>query len=68
MSDGRTPFPEFGLDHAFAQKYKYVLERYVRLFLGTIGQYFIFMEDNAEPRRVNLVDNIVEEEGICRKL
>ncbi|GFX59936.1 metabotropic glutamate receptor 4 [Trichonephila clavipes] len=33
-----------------------ILEQHVRLFRGTMGAEFLFMDDNARPHRANIVD------------
>ncbi|GFW64705.1 transposable element Tcb2 transposase [Trichonephila clavipes] len=37
-----------------------ILEQDVRLFRGTMGAEFLFMDDNARPHRANIVD-----ESLC---
>ncbi|GFV27755.1 DDE_3 domain-containing protein [Trichonephila clavipes] len=33
-----------------------ILEQHVRLFRGAMGAEFLFMDDNARPHRVNMID------------
>ena len=42
------------------------LEPYVRLFRGAVGPEFIFIDDNARPHRVLMVDEYLESEDIQR--
>ena len=50
-----------------AERYRNeVLEPYVRFFRGTVGDQFVFMDDNAQPHTTVLVDIYLEEEGIHR--
>ncbi|GBM43277.1 Transposable element Tcb1 transposase [Araneus ventricosus] len=37
-----------------------ILEQHVRLFRGTIGAEFLFMDDNARPHRANIVDECLQ--------
>ncbi|GFT22506.1 transposable element Tcb2 transposase [Trichonephila clavipes] len=43
-----------------------ILEQHVRLFRGTMGAEFLFMDDNARPHRVNIVDKCLQSEDITR--
>ncbi|GFW68308.1 DDE_3 domain-containing protein [Trichonephila clavipes] len=43
-----------------------ILEQHVRLFRGTMGAEFLFMDDNARPRRANIVDGCLQSEDITR--
>ncbi|GFV00954.1 transposable element Tcb2 transposase [Trichonephila clavipes] len=43
-----------------------ILEQHVRLFRGTMGAEFRFMDDNAHPHRANIVDECLQSEGITR--
>ncbi|GFX81049.1 transposable element Tc3 transposase [Trichonephila clavipes] len=36
-----------------------ILEQHVRLFRGTMGAEFLFMDDNARPHRANIVDEFL---------
>ncbi|GFT49969.1 uncharacterized protein TNCV_4175921 [Trichonephila clavipes] len=40
------------------------LEQHVRLFRGTMGAEFLFMDDNARPHRANIVDKCLQSEEI----
>ncbi|GFW98880.1 transposable element Tcb1 transposase [Trichonephila clavipes] len=42
------------------------LEQHVRLFRGAMGSEFLFMDDNARPHRVNIVDQCLQSEDITR--
>ncbi|GFW00804.1 transposable element Tcb2 transposase [Trichonephila clavipes] len=41
-----------------------ILEQHVRLFWGTMGAEFRFMDDNARPHRANIVDEYLQSEDI----
>ncbi|GFX07829.1 kelch-like protein 20 [Trichonephila clavipes] len=43
-----------------------ILEQHVRLFRGAMGAEFLFMDDNARPRRANIVDKCLQSEDITR--
>ncbi|GFT79371.1 transposable element Tcb1 transposase [Trichonephila clavipes] len=43
-----------------------ILEQHVRLFRGTIGAEFPFMDNNTRPQRANIVDECLQSEGITR--
>ncbi|GFW93764.1 uncharacterized protein TNCV_4220451 [Trichonephila clavipes] len=43
-----------------------ILEQHVRLFRGAMGAEFLFMDDNARPHRVNIVDEFLQSEDITR--
>ncbi|GFX61337.1 transposable element Tc3 transposase [Trichonephila clavipes] len=43
-----------------------ILEQHVRLFRGTMGAEFLFMDDNAHPHRANIVDECLQSEDITR--
>ncbi|GFS56933.1 transposable element Tcb1 transposase [Trichonephila clavipes] len=43
-----------------------ILEQHIRLFLGVMGAEFLFMDDNALPRRANIVDECLQSEDITR--
>ncbi|GFX10967.1 transposable element Tcb2 transposase [Trichonephila clavipes] len=43
-----------------------ILEQHVRLFRGTMGTEFLFMDDNARPHRANIVDECLQSEDIIR--
>ncbi|GFX11384.1 transposable element Tcb2 transposase [Trichonephila clavipes] len=43
-----------------------ILEQHVRLFRGAMGAEFLFMDDNARPHRVNIVDECLQLEDITR--
>ncbi|GFU40108.1 transposable element Tcb2 transposase [Trichonephila clavipes] len=43
-----------------------ILEQQVRLFRGTMGAEFLFMDDNAHPHRANVVDEWLQSEDITR--
>ncbi|GFW77723.1 transposable element Tcb1 transposase [Trichonephila clavipes] len=63
-----TPLHAFDVGFVTVQQYKNeVLEPHVRRFRGAIGQDFIFVDDNARSQRANLLENFLEEEGICRR-
>ncbi|GFU04970.1 integrase catalytic domain-containing protein [Trichonephila clavipes] len=42
------------------------MEQHVRLFWGTMGAEFLFMDDNAHPHRANIVDECLQSEDITR--
>ncbi|GFX12767.1 DDE_3 domain-containing protein [Trichonephila clavipes] len=41
-----------------------ILQQHVRLFRGTMGAEFLFMDDNARPQRANIVDECLQSEDI----
>ncbi|GFU76084.1 transposable element Tc1 transposase [Trichonephila clavipes] len=43
-----------------------MLEQHVRLFQGTMGAEFLFMDDNARPHRANIVDECLQSVDITR--
>ncbi|GFV60309.1 transposable element Tcb1 transposase [Trichonephila clavipes] len=43
-----------------------ILEQHVRLFRGTMGDEFLFMDDSARPHRANIVDECLQSEDINR--
>ncbi|GFS49189.1 transposable element Tcb1 transposase [Trichonephila clavipes] len=43
-----------------------ILEQHVRLFRGAMDAEFLFMDDNARPRRANIVDECLQSENITR--
>ncbi|GFT17815.1 DDE_3 domain-containing protein [Trichonephila clavipes] len=43
-----------------------ILEQHVRLFWGAMGAEFLFMDDNARPHRVNIVDECLQSGDITR--
>ncbi|GFV68263.1 dorsal-ventral patterning protein tolloid [Trichonephila clavipes] len=43
-----------------------ILEQHVRVFRGAMGAEFLFMDDNARPRRANIVDECFQSEDITR--
>ncbi|GFX24043.1 transposable element Tcb1 transposase [Trichonephila clavipes] len=43
-----------------------ILEQHVRLFRGTMGAEFLFMDDNARPHRANIVDECLQSGDITR--
>ncbi|GFX27776.1 transposable element Tcb1 transposase [Trichonephila clavipes] len=43
-----------------------ILEQHVRLFRGTMGAEFLFMDDNARPHRANIVDECLQSKDITR--
>ncbi|GFV76946.1 transposable element Tcb1 transposase [Trichonephila clavipes] len=43
-----------------------ILEQHARLFRGAMGAEFLFMDDNARPHRVNIVDECLQSEDITR--
>ncbi|GFX56378.1 DDE_3 domain-containing protein [Trichonephila clavipes] len=43
-----------------------ILEQHVRLFRGPMCAEFLFMDDNARPRRANIVDECLQSEDITR--
>ncbi|GFW44538.1 transposable element Tc3 transposase [Trichonephila clavipes] len=43
-----------------------ILEQHVRLFRGTMGAEFLFMDDNARPPRAKIVDECLQSEDITR--
>ncbi|GFX95827.1 DDE_3 domain-containing protein [Trichonephila clavipes] len=44
-----------------------ILEQHVRLFRGTIGAEFLFMDENVRPDRANILDECLQLEDITRK-
>ncbi|GFV05170.1 DDE_3 domain-containing protein [Trichonephila clavipes] len=44
----------------------FILERHVRLFRGAMGAEFLFMDNNARPRRANIVDECLQSDDITR--
>ncbi|GFY20377.1 DDE_3 domain-containing protein [Trichonephila clavipes] len=43
-----------------------ILEQHVRLFRDAMGAEFLFMDDNARPHLVNIVDECLQSEDITR--
>ncbi|GFV83772.1 transposable element Tcb1 transposase [Trichonephila clavipes] len=43
-----------------------ILEQHVCLFRGAMGAEFLFMDDNARPRRAKNVDECLQSEDITR--
>ncbi|GFW05108.1 transposable element Tcb1 transposase [Trichonephila clavipes] len=43
-----------------------ILEQHARLFRGSMGPEFLFMNDNARPHRANIVDEYLQSEEITR--
>ncbi|GFY00909.1 transposable element Tc3 transposase [Trichonephila clavipes] len=43
-----------------------MLEMHVRLFRGTMGAEFLFMDDNARPHRANILSECLQSEDITR--
>ncbi|GFU06787.1 DDE_3 domain-containing protein [Trichonephila clavipes] len=43
-----------------------ILEQHVRLFRGTMGAEFLFMDDNTCPHRADIVDECLQSEDITR--
>ncbi|GFT79515.1 transposable element Tcb1 transposase [Trichonephila clavipes] len=43
-----------------------ILKQHVRLFWGTIGAEFPFMDNNTRPQSANIVDECLQSEGITR--
>ncbi|GFX58279.1 transposable element Tcb1 transposase [Trichonephila clavipes] len=41
-----------------------ILEQHVRFFRGAMGAEFLFMDDNAHPHHVNIVDDCLQSEAI----
>ncbi|GFU45124.1 transposable element Tcb2 transposase [Trichonephila clavipes] len=41
-----------------------ILESHARLFRGTMGAEFLFMDDNARPHHTNIVDECLQSEDI----
>ncbi|GFW80899.1 transposable element Tc1 transposase [Trichonephila clavipes] len=41
-----------------------ILEQHIRLFWGTMGVEFLFMDDNTRPHRANIVDECLQSEDI----
>ena len=67
MLNGSTRLHLFQRGSLNGQKYRdEILEPYVRLFRGSIGPQFIFMDDNARPHRAGLVNEYLESEDIVR--
>ncbi|GFT96719.1 transposable element Tc1 transposase [Trichonephila clavipes] len=50
----------------FGSRTDVILEQYVRLFRGTMGAEFLFLDDNARPHRANIVDECLQTEDITR--
>ena len=44
-----------------------ILRAFVEPYAGAIGYSFLIMDDNARPHRAELVDDMLEEEGIERR-
>ncbi|GFX62340.1 dopamine beta-hydroxylase [Trichonephila clavipes] len=44
----------------------FILEQHARLFRGTMGAEFLFMDDNALPHRANIVDEGLQSDDITR--
>ncbi|GFU98750.1 uncharacterized protein TNCV_1214661 [Trichonephila clavipes] len=44
-----------------------ILEQHVRLFRGSMGAEFLFMDDNAHPHRANIVDECLQSEDITHR-
>ncbi|GFT76473.1 transposable element Tcb1 transposase [Trichonephila clavipes] len=43
-----------------------ILEQHKRLFRGTMGAEFLFVDDSARPHRANIVDEYLQTEDITR--
>ncbi|GFT56043.1 transposable element Tcb1 transposase [Trichonephila clavipes] len=43
-----------------------ILKQHVRLFRGTMGAEFLFMDDNVRPHRANIVDECLQSKDITR--
>ncbi|GFV90612.1 DDE_3 domain-containing protein [Trichonephila clavipes] len=43
-----------------------ILEQHVRLFRGTMGAEFLFMDDNAHPHRANILGECLQSDDITR--
>ena len=43
-----------------------ILDVYVRTYAGAIRRQFIFMDDNARPRRARVVEEYIQQETIVR--
>ncbi|GFS57140.1 transposable element Tcb1 transposase [Trichonephila clavipes] len=43
-----------------------ILEQHVRLFRGSMGAEFLFMENGTGPHRANIVDECLQSEDITR--
>ncbi|GFW81959.1 transposable element Tcb1 transposase [Trichonephila clavipes] len=43
-----------------------ILEQHVRLFRGTMGAEFLFMDDNIRPYHANIIDECLQSEDITR--
>ncbi|GFX07542.1 transposable element Tc3 transposase [Trichonephila clavipes] len=43
-----------------------ILEQHVRLFRGTMGAEFLFMDDNVPSHHANIVDECLQSEDITR--
>ncbi|KFM69603.1 Transposable element Tc3 transposase, partial [Stegodyphus mimosarum] len=43
-----------------------ILEQHIRLFRGAMGAQFVLMDDNACPRRANIVRECLQSEDIAR--
>ncbi|GFW75242.1 transposable element Tcb2 transposase [Trichonephila clavipes] len=67
MLNGRTELHIFGRGSVNGDRYcEEVLLPRVRLFRGSIGPDFIFMDDNARPHRTLAVEELLESEDITR--
>ncbi|GFV08274.1 transposable element Tc1 transposase [Trichonephila clavipes] len=67
MLNGRTELPIFDRGSVIGDRYcEEVLLPQVHLFQGAIGPDFIFMDDNARPRRTLAVEELLESEDITR--
>ncbi|GFX73669.1 transposable element Tcb1 transposase [Trichonephila clavipes] len=66
----RTPLNDTVMveqDGSFGHIYQdVILEQHVRLFLGTMGAEFLFMDHNARPHRANIVDECLLSEDFTR--
>ncbi|GFU92640.1 transposable element Tcb1 transposase [Trichonephila clavipes] len=43
-----------------------ILEQHVRLFRGTMGAQFLFMDDNTRPHHANIMHECLQSEDITR--
>ncbi|GFX43422.1 transposable element Tcb2 transposase [Trichonephila clavipes] len=67
MLNGRTEFHIFNRGSLIGDRYcEEVLLPDVRLFRGSIGPDFIFMDDNARLHRTLAVEELLESEDITR--
>ncbi|GFV26142.1 transposable element Tcb2 transposase [Trichonephila clavipes] len=67
MLNGRTELHIFDKGSVIGDRYcEEVLLPHVRLFRGTIGPDFIFMDDNARSHRTLAVEELLESEHITR--